>query len=96
MPPLLRALVAAAAAIVVSRAVEAQWWLEVPAGDIPRTASGDVDVAAPAPRAVDGRPDLSGVWEPIKTYSRDLAEDLVTPSAIPYQPWAKALRGRAR
>jgi len=91
MLPTLRTLIAAAACVAASGAAEAQWWLDVPAGGVPRTASGEVDLTAPAPRAPDGRPDLSGVWEPIKTYSRDLAEDLVAPREIPYQPWAKAL-----
>jgi hypothetical protein len=70
----------------------AQWWLDVSSPKIPRTAAGDPDLAAPAPRLADGTPDLNGVWEPIKTYSRDLAADLhpSTPS-VPFQPWAKAL-----
>lgn len=69
----------------------AQWWLDVPAGKVPLTADGKPNLTAPAPRAADGKPDLSGVWEPIKTYSRDLADDLVTPGEVPFQPWAKAL-----
>jgi hypothetical protein len=28
----------------------------------PRTGDGKANLAAPAPRAVDGKPDLSGVW----------------------------------
>src|SRR5262249_45749092 len=31
--------------------------------DAPRRPDGTVDVAAPAPKFLDGRPDLSGVWE---------------------------------
>jgi hypothetical protein len=39
----------------------------------------------------DGKPDLSGIWEPISPkYLRDLAADL-KPGEVPYQPWAKAL-----
>ncbi len=32
----------------------------------PRTASGELDLKAPAPKAPDGHPDLSGVWQPMR------------------------------
>ena len=41
--------------------VDAQWF-DYPSPGAPRTASGQVDLSAPAPRLADGRPDLSGVW----------------------------------
>ena len=83
--------VCAAFLSLVSLPAAAQWWLEIPAGAIPRTASGAVDLAAPAPRAPDGRPDLSGLWEPnANRYSRDLAADL-KPEDVPFQPWARTL-----
>jgi hypothetical protein len=30
---------------------------------VPRTRSGEINLAAPAPKAPDGKPDLSGLWE---------------------------------
>jgi hypothetical protein len=72
--------------------VHAQWWLDVPPAKVPRTASGELDLAAAAPRLPDGHPDLNGVWEPVKTYSRDLADDLhPNENSVPFQPWAKEL-----
>jgi len=56
-----RVLPIAALAIALSTSVSAQW----PAfrsSNLPRTADGRVDLAAPAPRTAEGTPDLSGVW----------------------------------
>lgn len=68
----------------------AQWWLDVPADGIPLAADGAPDLMAPAPRLPDGRPDLSGIWQPERTYSRDLGDQLVAPE-VPFQPWSRAL-----
>ena len=37
-------------------------WPDYPAYKTPRKASGEPDLAAPAPRTADGKPDFSGVW----------------------------------
>src|SRR5262249_40812740 len=37
-------------------------WLNFPAPGTPLTRDGKIDLAAPVPRALDGKPDLSGVW----------------------------------
>jgi hypothetical protein len=37
-------------------------WLNFPAPGTPRTPDGKPNLAAPAPLASDGKPDLSGVW----------------------------------
>jgi len=34
--------------------------------DGPRTESGELDLKAPAPKASDGHPDLSGLWQPMR------------------------------
>lgn len=75
---------------LLSTPAAAQWWLDVPAADIPRNADGAPDLGAPAPRLADGTPDLAGIWAAERTYSRDLATQMES-GEIPYQPWAREL-----
>jgi hypothetical protein len=44
-----------------SVSVKAQWF-NVPSPGAPRAANGRVDLSGPVPRLANGRPDLSGVW----------------------------------
>jgi hypothetical protein len=37
-------------------------WLNFPTPGTPRTRDGKPNLAAPSPLALDGKPDLSGVW----------------------------------
>jgi len=54
---------ASAAAIVLVVIPIAAQWPDYPAKGAPREADGKVKLDAPAPKAPDGHPDLSGVWD---------------------------------
>jgi hypothetical protein len=82
-------------------------WFHYPTAGLPRKPDGSLNLSAPAPLAADGKPDLSGIWAPVRR--RALDESLegqvnatgpfwdfgsVIPGGLPYQPWAAALRNR--
>ena len=50
-----------ACVVALSSAVSAQWPKHT-TPNVPRLASGAVNLDAPTPRTPDGKPDLSGQW----------------------------------
>jgi hypothetical protein len=66
-------------------------WLRFPGKNTPRTRDGTPDLAAPAPRRPDRKPDLSGIWGTENSkYLANIAADF-KPGDLPIQPWAEAL-----
>jgi hypothetical protein len=69
----------AALVVGVSAIPASAQWLERPWPGIPRTAEGKPNLAAPAPRGPDGKPDLTGVWNAPPLVAR--------PDPANLQPW---------
>jgi hypothetical protein len=62
MNPWLQAAGSIVLVAALSPSLSAQWPRRQEAG-VPRTSDGKANLTAPAPKAPDGHPDLSGVWE---------------------------------
>ena len=79
-----------AAVLMMSTSIAAQW-LKHPTADIPRTADGKADLAAPAPRQANGKPVLAGLWRPAPGIVGDMTRGMKKGEVVPFQPWAEAL-----
>ena len=55
-------IVSLAALLLTISTIGSAQWIKIPLPDTPRTAKGEPDLNAPTPKAVDGKPDLSGIW----------------------------------
>ena len=80
-------------------------WLNYRTPGVPRTPSGLPNLGAPTPRAADGHPDLSGIWEadhnipcpPSGCWDMRAGPQFFDISTgvnggLPFQPWAATLR----
>ena len=78
----MRLFLAALTLLVATTPASAQW-LDQKTPGIPRTADGKPNLAAPAPHAPDGKPDLTGVWDGPAVVARPDANNL--------EPWIRDL-----
>jgi hypothetical protein len=100
----MRSICVAVSVLMLATPAAAQW-AKFPDSAVPRSTDGDPDLTAPAPRAEDGKVDLSGVWladndpngEPIgiehmvfPRYFVNIAADL-NAEDVPFQPAAAEL-----
>ena len=81
-------------ALLASAALAPAQWPRVASPKLPRTPDGKVNLGAPTPRAADGHPDLSGLWEMYSESDNprlllDIATDL-KPGEVPFLPSAQA------
>jgi len=51
-----------AVGLVLSATSAGAQWLTTKTPGLPRKADGKVNLAAPAPRTAEGKPDLTGIW----------------------------------
>ncbi len=73
----------ALAAVVAGATMLLAQWPKHPT-DGPRTEDGKLDLKAPAPKALDGHPDLSGLWQPMRqNFGRGNAKGTAKGKAAP-------------
>src|ERR1700680_2305024 len=89
--------VATSLTMLIGSIASAQW-LNHPTPGIPRTPEGKPNLTAPVRKNRDGKPDLSGLWMPLRPRipesvgSYASLEYFMPPgSRIPLQPWAEKL-----
>ena len=72
----------------VSLPLPAQW--KITTAGVPRLKGGEANMAAPAPKRADGKPDLTGIWLADPPKLRDASKDL-KPGELVMTPAAQKL-----
>lgn len=93
----------ASTAILLTAIASAQW-LNYPAAGIPRNADGSPNLAAPAPKAANGKPLLGGIWHRVPppgtpsgaNFGNTVTYYMPAGATVPLQPWAAELLQQRR
>jgi hypothetical protein len=80
-----RSILAIVLTLITAAPVAAQW-LNYPTPDLPRTADGKPNLAAPALKTADGKPDLSGLW---RMNGLGHAFNILGNQPVEMLPWAR-------
>src|SRR5687768_10547819 len=86
---LLPSLLTFALCLLTSTVTSTQWHGYKTPG-IPRLPDGSPNLAAPAPKTADGKPDLSGIWQASRAVF-DLAQAVRKGEQIPFTPGGRAI-----
>jgi hypothetical protein len=89
-----RCAIGAAVMVLMSAAGLSAQWIRLTLPEIPRTADGKPDLAAPAPKTSEGKPDLTGIW--VVASGKYLANIAVDGVEVPFRPEAAALYKKRR
>jgi len=75
--------------LVLSIGASAQW-LDYRGPGLPLLPDGKSNLSAPPPKTPDGKPDLSGVWQPPTSYVVNIAKDL-KPGEVSFTHWGESV-----
>ena len=80
-----------AAVVVMQPVIAHAQWINQRSPNTPRLPDGTPNLAAPVPRAIDGKPDLSGVWEVVGDRVMEIEFTFDDPKTFT-RPWSATVK----